>query len=1022
MSIIQKIFAYNTGSAISGTSQVGDIAISEAGVEYSANYGGLQWWGGPDESLGYVIASPVSGNTQQTPVFSGNSILSPTYKGNDITLVNSQSALQQFGYQQSVLGQTLINNVDKVMFSVQSNVCTNLGNPFFQSIGVGTTSMNYQGTPTPYGAYPGNDTQSVGFSMDGNFYFNGSIVQAFGLPTWTSGDTIDVAVNLNNDLIWIRVNGGAWAGNPAGANDPATNQGGLSLNGLTSFYPVLSPGNDSGRMTIQNTAIYGLPDGYQLLGTNVNASLKFYGTKNMPNPLSESTFVELTNQTFNQSFTNGNDASTWLTNNGYWNSWVSVTPTPTATLGVTPTPTPTVTTTQTPTTTTTNTPTPTLTPTNTPTQTTTPTNTPTPTITPTNISCLNIATNAGGGLTGFNVGGQAVAFAILANPAVGTTYPVGSFITFQNGEVRTMVQIDDYGASYDVFYDSPISSLTLFPITICYPSIPTPTPTTTSTPTGTPSVTSTPTPSVTTTLTPTNTSTPTPTPTSGSTGVGWFFYYANNGPVVSPPTNNGNTAFITGNGTYNPNYTGGTLSIFFNNNDSAGTSYASQFSGLDTTGGTITISQGSSVAIYSGTSAEYNLSGTYLQLQVTRSTQMIQSASTAFVSGTAINVVVNNIPGVTPTPTPSNTATPITQTPTPTNTATPTGTPPVTPTNTSTPPNTPTNTETTTPTPTVTPSSTPAPNQIIVAAGGVNALSYSYDGDNWVNSSNGATFVSQPATAVAASPTLFVAGGSGGSTSRLIYSNDGITWSASTNGNTLLNSVFGVAYGGGKFVAVGISASASAGIVYSTDGITWTASNSLVGVFGSTVTAVAFNGSRWVATAAKGGAGNVIAYSDDAITWTASSNGTSIFSGGSDTVRAVVWGTNRWVVLGGSTNRFAYSNDGITWSASTSGNALITGIGYGVGYNGSQFVGGGQGTNSLVYSNDGITWSASTNGNSTFSLIAYCVTWDSVNSQWITGGIGTNQLAKSSNGITWSPTTNGNTIMNNRVLALSARN
>jgi len=53
---IQKIFAYNTGSLISGTTQVGDIAISEADVEYSANYGGLQWWGGPDETNGYVIA------------------------------------------------------------------------------------------------------------------------------------------------------------------------------------------------------------------------------------------------------------------------------------------------------------------------------------------------------------------------------------------------------------------------------------------------------------------------------------------------------------------------------------------------------------------------------------------------------------------------------------------------------------------------------------------------------------------------------------------------------------------------------------------------------------------------------------------------------------------------------------------------------------------------------------------------------------------------------------------------------
>jgi hypothetical protein len=80
---------------------------------------------------------------------------------------------------------------------------------------------------------------------------------------------------------------------------------------------------------------------------------------------------------------------------------------------------------------------------------------------------LGISTNAGGGLNGFSVGGQAVAFDITSNPAIGTTYPIGSQITFQNGEVRTFVGYDDYGSVYDMFYDSPISSTTLFPITIC---------------------------------------------------------------------------------------------------------------------------------------------------------------------------------------------------------------------------------------------------------------------------------------------------------------------------------------------------------------------------------------------------------------------------------------------------------------------------------------------------------------------------------------------------------------------------
>jgi hypothetical protein len=90
----------------------------------------------------------------------------------------------------------------------------------------------------------------------------------------------------------------------------------------------------------------------------------------MTNPLSELTFVELVNVSFNQSFTNGNDASYYLLSEGYWTSYPYAPLTPTPTPSITPTPTPSIT--------------PTLTPTNTPTNTTTPTNTLTPTQTPTN--------------------------------------------------------------------------------------------------------------------------------------------------------------------------------------------------------------------------------------------------------------------------------------------------------------------------------------------------------------------------------------------------------------------------------------------------------------------------------------------------------------------------------------------------------------------------------------------------------------------------------------------------------------
>lgn len=57
-------FSYNTGSPIAGTIQVGNLAV---GTPVSG-FTGMEWWNGPDEDLGYVIAQPVSGDTQPTPI------------------------------------------------------------------------------------------------------------------------------------------------------------------------------------------------------------------------------------------------------------------------------------------------------------------------------------------------------------------------------------------------------------------------------------------------------------------------------------------------------------------------------------------------------------------------------------------------------------------------------------------------------------------------------------------------------------------------------------------------------------------------------------------------------------------------------------------------------------------------------------------------------------------------------------------------------------------------------------------
>jgi len=61
--------AYNPSlSPISGTDQVGTLAVGITEQDYSTDPGGVKWWMGANEENGYVIAVPVSGNTQPTPI------------------------------------------------------------------------------------------------------------------------------------------------------------------------------------------------------------------------------------------------------------------------------------------------------------------------------------------------------------------------------------------------------------------------------------------------------------------------------------------------------------------------------------------------------------------------------------------------------------------------------------------------------------------------------------------------------------------------------------------------------------------------------------------------------------------------------------------------------------------------------------------------------------------------------------------------------------------------------------------
>lgn len=77
-------------------------------------------------------------------------------------------------------------------------------------------------------------------------------------------------------------------------------------------------------------------------------------------------------------------------------------------------------------------------------------------------SSLTIATNDGGGLTGWG----STALAVVYDPVIISDYTVGSTITFYDNTTATITGIDNYGPIYiDIFWDTPKTG-TLFPITL----------------------------------------------------------------------------------------------------------------------------------------------------------------------------------------------------------------------------------------------------------------------------------------------------------------------------------------------------------------------------------------------------------------------------------------------------------------------------------------------------------------------------------------------------------------------------
>ena len=130
-----RLFAYNPGGGgIIGVEIIGELAISNSERDYGADYGGIKWWGGPDEDLGYIVAKIIPPNDQPTEVPG----LTGDVAFNRSTVKTEASFLDMI---RIVFGQTFGSGNDAKTWLNNNSHWTNWG--------LGSPSATPTPTPTP---------------------------------------------------------------------------------------------------------------------------------------------------------------------------------------------------------------------------------------------------------------------------------------------------------------------------------------------------------------------------------------------------------------------------------------------------------------------------------------------------------------------------------------------------------------------------------------------------------------------------------------------------------------------------------------------------------------------------------------------------------------------------------------------------------------------------------------------------------------------------------------------------------
>ena len=331
-------FAYNTGAPIAGTTQVGDLAVGAPTSGFEST--GLEWWNGPDEELGYVIAQSVPSDTQPTPVRNPytptqnivtnglvielDANINSSYSGAGTTVVNLQSPGT---YDHTLNGATFTNlngikcfdcttGTNKVVVNGTGPTLPTSGYTYitwarldsdniasFRTL-LTTNTPKYTPITIPNGTntlgYWDTEFRSSGYDLSGqtDLWVQYSVVgdsssQTFYINNIEVGDPISFGAGGTTHWTW---------GNNQGPSQPFGYVANLyfydrklSLSEIQQQYNFLAP------------------------RFNQTASVGFFRSP----LLTEESFIELAQKiSLNQTFTGGTEADDWLTSNGYWSSWV----------------------------------------------------------------------------------------------------------------------------------------------------------------------------------------------------------------------------------------------------------------------------------------------------------------------------------------------------------------------------------------------------------------------------------------------------------------------------------------------------------------------------------------------------------------------------------------------------------------------------------------------------------------------------------------------------------------------------